>query len=450
MSGAGGQGALMRAALSLLMVGLVTAAVAWLFYPGFMSYDTLHALRSARSGVTDSMWPPMVSYIWRAVDEVSTNPSAMHVAQLFLLFGSLFSVVAVLSGRLVQAGLFLLVYLVIPVILGTVAVIWKDVLMAAFFFAGFAATLLMRRSTSAVAAGLLGVLALLLIAIGVATRHNAIAGAVPLFALLGFAMAERITGAGRWRRIAAALAAVVMIAASFGAKSALDRYSLPGLTPLPDSTAFFIRSVRVLDLAGASLCLKRNLLKPLDASLSINDVAKLYDGRHINLSLELLKRTGSDERVDAPWRDMLLHHPVCALANKLQLAAHLTGVGSGQQFLITAPSIDKNEYGYQLAASPLRDAVVAYIFNASRWLVYRPWFIYAVATAALALAMWRRRSSGEVVVLYAAGACYLASLVAMGNAADARLPFFTTSALLVVLAVSALPPRRRPAGGQRT
>ncbi|PZF78611.1 hypothetical protein DK847_02045 [Aestuariivirga litoralis] len=449
MRGAGGEGALARAALTLLVAGLVTAAVAWLFYPGFMSYDTLHALRSARSGVTDSMWPPMVSYIWRAVDQVSTNPSAMHVAQLFLLFAALFTIVAVLSGRLVQAALFLPAYLSVPVILGTVAVIWKDVLMAAFFFAGYAATLLMRRSTSAAGAGFLGLLALLLIAIGVATRHNAVAGAVPLFILLGFAVAERITGSRRWRMMAAAGLAAVMIAVSFGAKTALDRYSLPSLTPLPDSTAFFIRSVRVLDLAGASLCLKRNLLKPLDPSLSITDVAKLYDGRHINLSPGLLARTGSDARVDAPWRDMLLHHPVCALANKLQLAAYLTGANRGGQFLITAPSIDKNEYGYQLAASPLRDRVVAHVFSASSWLVYRPWFIYAVATAALALAMWRRRSSGEVVVLYAAGASYFASLVAMGNAADARLPFFTTSALLVVLVVSAVPPRRRPADGSR-
>ena len=55
---------------------LGSIGVAALFYPGFMSYDTLHALRGARIGVTDSMWPPMVSYVWRAVDMVSVNPSA--------------------------------------------------------------------------------------------------------------------------------------------------------------------------------------------------------------------------------------------------------------------------------------------------------------------------------------------------------------------------------------
>lgn len=57
---------------------LFALAICAIFYPGFMSYDTLHAMRGARSGVTDSMWPPMVSYVWRVVDFVSDNPTAMH------------------------------------------------------------------------------------------------------------------------------------------------------------------------------------------------------------------------------------------------------------------------------------------------------------------------------------------------------------------------------------
>jgi hypothetical protein len=109
---------------------LMSLGVAALFYPGFMSYDTLYALRGARNGVTDSLWPPMVSYVWRVVDLVSCNPSAMHFSQVFFWF-SPFS----LSYFLLQTELPTQRHscLGIPVVLGTVAVIWKDVLMAAFF-----------------------------------------------------------------------------------------------------------------------------------------------------------------------------------------------------------------------------------------------------------------------------------------------------------------------------
>ena len=116
---------------------LFSIGVSALFYPGFMTYDTLHALRSARNGGTDSMWPPMVSYVWRAVDLVSSNPSAMHFLQVFILLFSIFVVVFIFTKKIRYATGFLIFYLSIPVVLGTVAVIWKDVLMAAFFMAGF-------------------------------------------------------------------------------------------------------------------------------------------------------------------------------------------------------------------------------------------------------------------------------------------------------------------------
>lgn len=85
---------------SLAIPLLFSLGVAALFYPGFMSYDTLHALRSARNGVIDSMWPPMVSYVWRVVDLVSSNPSAMHFSQVFLLLFSIFLSYSLLLRKL--------------------------------------------------------------------------------------------------------------------------------------------------------------------------------------------------------------------------------------------------------------------------------------------------------------------------------------------------------------
>lgn len=441
-------GSPLRFLFPILVVMLASSAIAWIFYPGFMSYDTIHALRSAREGVTDSMWPPMVSYIWRAVDAVTLNPSAMHFSQVLLLLASVYAIVMIMTGRMVYAALCLMAYLCVPVILGTVAVIWKDVLMASFFLSGFVFILLMRRAEEAGIVWALAMLAFLLVGIGICTRHNAIAGAVPLFALLGDSAARHLGLAGKRRWIVGALAAIAMTISSFSVKSALDRYSLPAFTPLPSSTAYFIRSVRVLDLAGASTCLNQNLLKDLDPTLSLGDIARLYDVRHINLSQGLLERTGTDERVDRIWMSTILKHPICALSNKWHLAVYLTGANSGEQFLITSPSIDPNTYGYQLSPSPIRDYFVTYIVSKSNNFFFRPWLIYLIACVAMAAALLRRRSLGEEVTLFVSGVFYFGSLVGLGNAADARLPFYATSALLIVLFISIVPPRVS-AGGQK-
>ena len=162
MAGEGMQ--ITRERICLLTIPLlVSLGVAGLFYPGFMSYDTIHALRGARHGVTDSMWPPMVSYVWRAVDLLSFNPSAMHFSQVFLLLFSIFFVVLFFTKKISYATTFLFIYISIPVVLGTLAVIWKDVLMAAFFLAGFAVILVMRDLVSRWAFVLLSLLAACLI-----------------------------------------------------------------------------------------------------------------------------------------------------------------------------------------------------------------------------------------------------------------------------------------------
>ncbi len=113
-----------------IIVSLIIVAT---FYPGFMSYDTLHALRGARNGVTDSEWPPMVSYVWRVIDVFCKNPSAMHFSQISLLLISISYILYFFTKKISYCLFFLILYLSAPTILGTIAVIWKDVLMSAFF-----------------------------------------------------------------------------------------------------------------------------------------------------------------------------------------------------------------------------------------------------------------------------------------------------------------------------
>jgi hypothetical protein len=423
---------------------LISLAIAALFYPGFMSYDTLHALRGARNGVTDSMWPPMVSYVWRVVDLLSPNPSAMHFSQVFLLLFSIFIVVFFFTKKIRYATVFMLLYLSIPAVLGTVAVIWKDVLMAAFFLASFAVIVFMRLIVNKWWFLFLSLLVICLIFLGVCSRHNAIIGAVPLLFYLALIMRTRIFIKYPLNLcLSTILLGSLLTGAVFVAKTQLDNYSLPGFVKLNNSNDEFIQTVRVLDVAGASLCMGRNLFADMVPNLSLAEISSGYDPRHINFSKGILEKVPVDSRISKIWVSVAVHHPICFFNNKFELTKYMVGANQGGQFIITAPSIDKNEYGYSLPESSLRDAAVTYIVNASNLPFYKPWFLYLISIGAFVYMARVRALTADYLTIYLSAIFYFAGLVMFGNAADARLPFYTTTALSMFTFISILEFKKR-------
>ena len=97
----------------------------------------------------------------------------------------------------------------------------------------------------------------------------------------------------------------------------------------------------------------------------------------------------------------------------------------GKQFLITHPSVDKNEFGYVLPESSVREWAVRYIIDSSSIFFLKPWFIYLVSLALFVYGVVARLIGLEMVTLGMSGFLYFMSLVGFGNAADARLPFYT-------------------------
>ncbi len=415
---------------------LVSLGIVFIFYPGFMTYDTLHALRGARNGVTDSMWPPMVSYVWRAVDLVSLNPSAMHFLQVFLLLGSIFYIIYFFTKKIWCATLFLVIYLSIPVVLGTVAVIWKDVLMASFFMSSFAIVVYMETVANKWRFILLSLLSVFLIFLGVCSRHNAIAGAVPLLFYLAFVVCSRKYNCPMHLWLSIFLLGSVLIGSLYYTKTILDNYSLPSFTKLNSSTSTFLESVRVLDVAGASVCVHSNLFSEMAPNLSVAEIESLYDPKHINLSAGLLGKVGTDNRINKIWLNVAIHHPICFFNNKFQLTKYMIGANEGAQFLITAPSVDENEYGYSLPESSFRDSVVTYIIKASNWFFFRPWFIYLISILAFIYMIRIKALAVSYLTMFLSAILYFVGLIMTGNAADARLLFYSTTVFLVFVFIT--------------
>ncbi|WP_419419961.1 hypothetical protein ACNVED_01240 [Legionella sp. D16C41] len=423
-----------RASSFILIPLFATLGIVAIFYPGFMTYDTIHALKSAREGITDSVWPPMVSYVWRFVDLISLNPSAMHFSQVLLLLASIFYIVYFFTKKVVYAAIVMVVYLCIPAILGTIAAIWKDVLMAAFFLAGFAISISLPKIVSKWVFNFLLLAALFLLFLGICTRHNAIAGAVPLLFYLAFTLCRRylknLTSLG----LGTFIVGSVLILATFILKVQLDNFSLPDFKRLPNSSAAFIKSIQPYDIAGASICVGRNLFEDIKPNWSLSKIKEEYDPRHISLAGKTLNQMmWKEERIQQIWLTTLIEHPFCFFYHKWQLTKYLISANIGAPFIITLPAIAKNDYGYSLSPSLMRDQIVHYIMNSSELFFVKPWFLYCLALTILAYGLFQRLLTFDYLVILLSGMFYLISLIMFGNAADARLPFYTTTVVLIFI-----------------
>lgn len=414
---------------------IVTVGIISIFYPGFMSYDTLHALRSARNGVTDSMWPPMVSYIWRCVDLISTNPSAMHFTQVILLLSATSYIIYFMTKKVLYVLLVFIIILIVPAVLGTLAVIWKDVLMASFFLMGFASILALKTVKTTKMIIIYTLIALIFIFLGISTRHNAILAALPLLAYLSYILIY-IFQFKRYFLIYSLLIGLLMSSSLYMIKIQLDKYTIPEFNEIKSSNSVFFETVRILDVAGASICINSNLFNKLLPDLTVNDIRKMYDPRHVNLSQAILAKVPIDGRINQIWFNVAFEHPICFLYNKYQMTKFLVGFNSGQQFLITNPSIIDNEYGYKLSDSKIRDFFVNYITNASKIFILKPWFIYLIVFFVLFYLIIKRKLNIELFVLFSSSLLYFGGLVLLGNASDARLPFYTTVTFIIFLSLA--------------
>lgn len=416
-----------KRALYIFGVALIfSIGISFLFYPGFMSYDSFHALKSARNGVTDSMWPPMVSYIWRMVDIISSNPVAMLFGQIFLLFLSLAISVFYFTLRGWTVLIFFIPLLVIPSVLGTLAVIWKDVLMTSIAFSGFALMLFLPKIKSNFIFFLAAFQIFFLFFIATCVRHNAITATAPLLLYLVYLVVKRINNR-KWI-IYAGMLIIFSVALSlmYGGKIFIDNYSLPGLSKIPSTKEDFFRPVRMLDLAGASICSGESLFITSSPGLPLEEIQLLYQPKHVNLSNGLFERVKYPENVMQDWINAGIKHPICLLNNKYQLGFYLFGLNEGPQFLITHPSVDANEYGYELKRSELRDWVVSTIVQNSGYIFLKPWFLYVIWFVFFILAYVFVGVPTIISMLILSGFLYILGLIFMGNAADARLIFYPT------------------------
>jgi len=117
---------------------LCCAAYVWLFFPGYMSFDSAFQYWQVRTGEWSSIHPVIMQLHWWLTDQLIVGPGGLFVFYLCVFFVALY-VMAIHSGLKTGAQVILiLVMALLPYNLMIMPHVWKDVGMLVYALLGIA------------------------------------------------------------------------------------------------------------------------------------------------------------------------------------------------------------------------------------------------------------------------------------------------------------------------
>jgi hypothetical protein len=453
--------------LSLLwMVGIFASV-----YPGAMSADSIAILGQARSGVFLDAHPPVLGYIWRWVDSLVPGPQGMLALHLLGLYGGVAFVMSIAGLRVGPiACILLMVFLINPAIGGIVGVIWIDILMAAALM--FAVGLIAFAGISNGAARYCALaIALFAICMGIASRHNAAAAAIPLVAGVFFVLVgPQKSVFGTTVVLVSSVAATVLlfVACNFLAASVVrDRQH-------------FWTVLAQYDIAGIAARTSDASIDDLFAPATLEDVQVLYTPRSViplligeQVHAEAFPfpkatalpsdkiRTSANlrDQLSTKWINEVQVHPADYLAHRSAVFGSLIGLPPFQT--LWAPvftRVDPNDLGVPSrgdADSPLYRVMA----GLSSTIVFKPVAYLAVCGLGFlaSLLVVRRRPvlwAPLALALFASGLLHMVGLFFSAVSSDFRYSYWmivatTLGTICLLLAFFDNSARRRPGSFRR-
>jgi len=416
-----------------LLAMVFVSAVSW---PGFMSFDSMYALKQAREGIETGGYPPMVSYVWFLCDQLLAGQGGMFLLQNALVFFGIVQLGRSLAIGPWRVAAALGIVMLSPMTLGPMLVVWKDVAFAGWLLFGYAFTFDFlrqgkRRQLWA---------ALFFITMASCFRLNGITAAIPALALI----ACRISGMKTpwqeddegarigWRN--SGMAAGIFFAITvfvFGCVVLSSTWRLPDLKKVNIATGS--GWTQLGDLIGISACARRNLI-PGDfytGAMTMRRIQSLYFPEHSQRSfganplLDESGFSGNQALIDATVSHARKKYWRCYLQHRVEVMKFALGANSGDVFYLTDPSVFPGVAGTEMTPTRLTEWVTTYL----RSFASAPWSRCIVFGAAASL-FWvlafyshRRRLAILMLMPLAGTATYLAASFFILPAADARYNF---------------------------
>ena len=388
---------------------LFTVAV---YYPGFMSYDSVAQLREARGSVVDNQQPPLMSYMWRVLDHVIPGPAGMLILQAGLYWLAWAWIVQLTAASNLVRVPVMLLFGFLPPLFGLVGTIWKDVGMNSFLMMGVVCFLLAERRRR------LRYLAWanFFLFLAGSFRHNALVACVPLV-VLDVWIAWRILRE-RYPQVEARLQSLGLrpfsVAAMLGANLVLLAGPVMFVNSYGVVEAHIWSFMAIHDLVGMSVYQGKNLL-PDDITkenqLTIEDLKGMYVGHNIGslyqagsrrflgspdtISTKVISHHGDPDNLFRTWEIAILDHPGSYLWHRAHVIQKLMVLEAGKPWYPFNVGIESNPWNIQYVPSAMDGSVIAGLqFAANSTYLYSAWIYHLllVIVAVIApLLPWRHR-----------------------------------------------------------
>ena len=433
-----------------LAAALGAALVLWVFWPGYMSWDSAYQWWQSRHDQFDSVHPPLLAMIWQLSDRVIAGPGGMLALQVGLLWSALALFAAALPLPALPRALVVLFLGLWPPLLALQPHVWKDL----WTLAGFAWALALlaqdlRGPHRGWRAG-----AVLALVFACAFRHNAITGALPLLAWIAWREATHYGPAWTARRRALPAGAATLVLA-------LAVWLLAAI-PAQDSRVRHIERVwsvvTLWDAAAVSLA-EGELVYPaelVDPTLTLDELRQhftdysnttIYVTGKLRHSFDAPYTPAQREALDALAWSLPREHTAAYLAHRWRLAQLLFGADRAALPDGQVMMAGLHHYGDNPPVAGHAHPQHARTLAGLQSLIDSPFFagwLYLLACAlvlAIGLARGRRHDAAALAAAVAASAlAYALPLALASGSAEFRYLAWPVLATLASLLQLATPP----------
>jgi hypothetical protein len=408
----------------------------YLYYPGFMAWDSTEQFAQVMSGRILNWHPPIMVYLWRLTNAVIFGPGGMLILHAAAYWTGLVLIAAAALRRPLPRVALVLVLGFFPPVFGLLGTVFKDSGMTAFLLLAVGLTLADRDAIREAEAGgrrpnpLVVGAALACAFYAAAVRVTGLLGVVPILWLL----AGRRGGSGR-RRAAVSGALTLVFAGGIAGFHAL------GATPMPYRAA-----VPLWDLAMVSLASGRVLIPEEAVRGGRLDLAGLrritqpwrcsFHDPHgaLEVSFHFLDPAGAN-RVTEQWLRAIRQHPGPYFDHRARVTRRLM-VDPEPKLVHRMWSIPSQEVPVEFHARPGFPSVHRALAAAGRSLLYQPW-IYLLGALVAVLGALRLAGPPASVVrsLAASGVLSVAPLPVIAPSIDLRYSIWLIVATLLSLAL---------------
>ncbi|HET9906868.1 MAG TPA: hypothetical protein VFQ23_09510 [Anaerolineales bacterium] len=437
-------------ALWIIMPALIGMVfILYVFYPGYMSNDSVDQLTQGRSNNYTDWHPPLMSWVWGRFDQVLPGPAGMLLFHNLLFWGGLGlfmqSVAPKWPGWLKSILILLVGFF--PPILMLLGVIWKDVGMAAAFLFGTALLVQAQERKSAffLSAGLVSIW------YGFSIRLNGIIAAVPLI-FFAAAIFYDLGYFAKWKHanktLQIFLSGVVLLGVMLFATKAVEKVLVKNPPSYP------IQQIFIHDLVGISVRLSEVLLPDyllLPVPPTQMELRRIYTPGTINhlffgddgrIRLKLTNDPVLISNLRSTWAKVVLDHPKAYLIHRSRIFYRQYWLEGRRVCFPYQEVTTPNALGVKSPQSPLTASLFAWAEPVTTTFLYRGW-IYLLITFLLVLynflyALFNRMKlplPAVILALSTSGLLFGAAYFFISPACDFRFHYWVViSAILSMIA----------------